>query len=90
MERAGSARSKSVMKGSKRGNTEQTSITQFMAKRQKRDKGKHSPKKRKSEAGRACSTPLHTTDQHGKDDDDDEDEAEDDKTAATKDNKGEN
>ena len=41
-------------------------------------------KKRKSEAERACSTPLHTTDHHGKDDYDEEDAADDGKTAATK------
>ena len=57
-----------------------------MTKRQKRGTSKQSSKKLSNEADRACSTPLHTTDQQGEDDDD-ESEDEGGKTVATKDNK---
>ena len=69
--------------GRKRDNTEQTSITRFMTKRQKRDGSKEKSKKRKGEAGCACSAPRHTTEQHRKDSDDTEDAAGGGKTAAT-------
>ena len=51
------------------------------------DNSKVRSKKWKGEQGRACSTPLHTTDHHGKDSDNEEDAADDGKTAATKGNK---
>ena len=62
---------------------EQTSITRFMTKRQKRDGSKEKSKKLKGEAARACSAPRHTTEQHRKDSDDTEDADGGDKTVAT-------